>query len=163
MAGEFTQAGARLIADTLAALELAAQGIMLEADMLVPKDTETLRESARIMPPDMDPNPGVTFGFGYGGAINPKTGNPVDTYTVPVHEILEVEHAPPTQAKFLEEPLFAYAGTMETSLAAELRIQWGKEVPGTFSPIPGGRATHFPLFGGGYSIRDLAGRFARME
>lgn len=163
MAGEFTEAGAVLLADVLAALEKGAQEIMLVADHLVPKDTETLRESARIFAPSMDPSPGVTFGFGFGGGINPKTGNAVEEYTVPVHEQTEVFHEPPTTAKFLEDPLFAYAGVMEGSLAAELRVTWGHRTPGSLRHIARGAMTHFPTFGGGYSVRDIAGRFARMQ
>lgn len=148
MAGEFTQAGMALIADTLSALDVIAHEIMQEADFLVPKDTETLRESARVFEPTADPSPGVTFGFGYGGAINPKTGNAVDTYAVPVHEILEVHHDPPTQAKFLEDPLFAHAAVLEHQLAAELRIIWGRE-------------TGVAAFGGGTLRRSRSGRFMR--
>lgn len=152
MAGEFTRAGAALLEDVLLALTSGAEQIMLEADNLVPKDTETLRESARIFPPTFDPSPGVTFGFGFGGGINPKTGNAVDTYTVPVHELTDVRHDPPTQAKFLEEPLFAFAGTMESHLAAEIRITWARRSAGNFTGIP--------AFGGGYSLRDMVtGRF----
>lgn len=156
MADEFKNAGAALIADLAVELEKGAAEIMGVADTLVPKDTETLRESARIFAPEYDGvTLKVTFGFGFGGAINLKTGNPVDTYTVPVHEILEAFHEPPTQAKFLETPLFAYAGAMEGRLDAELRIAWGRRLAsGNF------RATPFPLFGGGYTMRDLEGRFA---
>jgi hypothetical protein len=154
MAGEFTQAGNALVADLLAALETGAEEIMQQAHFLVPKDTETLRESARIFPPTADPGgAGITFGFGFGGAINPKTGNPVDTYTVPVHEILDVYHEPPTQAKFLEEPLFAYAGVMEGKLDAELRITFGERIRN------GVYRTNIPAFGGGYVRRGAGGRF----
>lgn len=152
MADEFKTAGAVLIADLLEALEKGAKEIMTEADVLVPKDTETLRESARIYPPTTDGvHAQVVFGFGFGGAVNPKTGHLVEEYTVPVHEILEAFHEPPTQAKFLEQPLFAYAGVMEGKLDAELRISWGRRT--------NAKQTPFPLFGGGYTLRGEGGRF----
>lgn len=155
--GEFTDAGAEIIADLAEAMLDDVVSIMREADFLVPKDTETLRESADILPFDYDGHSiGITFGYGFGGAINPKTGKAVETYTVPVHEILDAFHEPPTQAKFLEEPLFAYAGVMEGRLAAELRTTYAKRLSGTRPSRTGVRA-----FGGGYSYRDIAGRFAK--
>lgn len=130
MAGEFTAAGEQIIAALMLALEKGARTIMDEADVLIPKDTHTARESAHIFPPvDEGDAVSVTFGFGYGGGINPKTGRPVEDYIVPLHEILEHHHEPPTTAKFLEIPVFAYAGEMERDLGqeieAELRVAWG--------------------------------------
>lgn len=127
MSSEFAKAGQELIAELGGLLEKGAHEVMAEADVLIPKDTETARESARIFPAVNDgATVQVTFGFGFGGARNPKTGNPVDEYIVPLHEILEAHHEPPTSAKFLELPLFAYASQMERELSAELRITWGK-------------------------------------
>lgn len=158
MAGEFTNASHSLVAALAVALERTAAEIMLEADVLVPKDTETLRESARLFTPRIEGNRLIVeMGFGFGGAINPKTGNPVDQYTVPVHEIVEAKHAPPTSAKFLEIPLFAKAGRMESELAAELRIAWGKRLHTNTV------GTRVFAFGGGYSVRDLqSGQFATL-
>lgn len=152
MAGEMMQAGGLIVASVLAAYEEAATQIMEEADVLVPKDTETLRESARINPPNTDPmGAGVTFGFGFGGAINPKTGNAVNTYAVPVHERTEVFHEPPTQAKYLEEPLLAYAAMMEHDIGAKVQAM-------TFTPEP-----RSSLFGGGVALRGPGGRFIKRD
>lgn len=160
MPGAFQNATAALLSDLTVALERGAKEIMGQADILVPKDTETLRESARILPARLEGDRLIVeMGFGFGGTVNPKTGNPVDQYTVPVHEILEAFHEPPTQAKFLEEPLFAYAGVAQGKLDAELRITWGKRLPGPTHGIPVG--TRVFAFGGGYSMRDLqTGQFA---
>jgi hypothetical protein len=129
MAGEFSAAGHALIKELGALLEKGAHEVMAEADYLIPKDTETARESHRIFPVVNDgATIQVTFGYGFGGARNPKTGNPIDEYIVPLHEILEARHDPPTQAKFLEQPLFAYAGHMGRDISAELRIEWGKRL-----------------------------------
>lgn len=151
MADEFQRAGALLISDLLVQLDDAARSIMRQADFLIPKDTETARESARIFPPTEDPSPGITFGFGYGGAVNPKTGQTPDMYVVPLHELVEVKHAPPTQAKFLEEPLFDWAAREQSQLGAELRLTFARRLPTLGSQIP--------AFGGGFLVRGARGRF----
>ncbi len=46
----FTAAGENIIAALTVALEKGAHEIMAEADFLIPKDTMTARESARVLP-----------------------------------------------------------------------------------------------------------------
>ncbi len=127
MANEFAKAGARLVADLGSALEHGAHEVMAVSDILVPKDTETLRESAEVFPVRTEAGRLVVeFGYGFGSAVNPKTGRLAAEYAVPVHEILEATHAPPTQAKFLEAPVMAYASEMEKTIGDELRVTWEK-------------------------------------
>src|SRR6266496_3812577 len=99
--GSFTDALPAFLAGTAAALEIAAEQIMAEADILCPKDTETLVESRFIDDAELHGQRMVcTFGYGRGEAINPKDGKVAGQYAVPVHEILSHKHEPPTSAKF---------------------------------------------------------------
>ena len=89
------------------ATEEACEDIMEESLRQVPRDTETLANSAFY-----DITHAKDYGFeatlGYGGfAINPKTGMPVMYYAVIVHEDLDAVH-PIGKAKFLEDPIRAY-------------------------------------------------------
>ena len=93
---------------TYTATEEACEDIMEESLRQVPRDTETLANSAFY-----DVRKAKDYGFeatlGYGGtAINPKTGVPVMGYAVAVHENLEAFH-PIGKAKFLEDPVRDYA------------------------------------------------------
>ncbi len=93
---------------TYAATEEACEDIMEESLRQVPRDTETLANSAFY-----DIRKAKDYGYeavlGYGGsAINPKTGIPVMDYAVVVHEDLEAVH-PIGKAKFLEDPIRDYA------------------------------------------------------
>lgn len=133
MAGEFSAAGERIILAAMRGIREGAEKIMGEADVLIPKDTLTAIESGRIGEVvDEGTAVSITFGYGYGGGVNPKTLNPISEYIVPLHEILEAHHDPPTQAKFLEEPLFLYAAEMEADLGAaieaELRTSGGRSL-----------------------------------
>ena len=93
---------------TYAATEEACEDIMKESLRQVPRDTETLANSAFY-----DIRKAKDYGYeavlGYGGsAINPKTEVPVMDYAVVVHEDLEAVH-PIGKAKFLEDPIRDYA------------------------------------------------------
>lgn len=93
---------------TYAATKEACEDIMKESLRQVPRDTETLANSAFY-----DIRKAKDYGYeatlGYGGsAINPKTGVPVMDYAVAVHEDLEAVH-PIGKAKFLEDPIRDYA------------------------------------------------------
>ena len=93
---------------TYAATEEACEDIMEESLRQVPRDTETLANSAFY-----DITHAKDYGFeatlGYeGSAINLKTGTPVMDYAVVVHEDLEAIH-PVGKAKFLEDPIRDYA------------------------------------------------------
>lgn len=93
---------------TYKATEEACEDIMEESLRQVPRDTETLANSAFY-----DIRKAKDYGFeatlGYGGtAVNPKTGVPVMDYAVAVHEDTEAFH-PVGKAKFLEDPIRDYA------------------------------------------------------
>lgn len=129
----FSSVGVDIVAALGAALEKGAHEIMAEADFLIPKDTLTALHSGRVLPvEDHGDALSITFGYGYGGEVNPKTGRTAAEYVVPLHEILEAHHEPPTQAKFLEQPVFGYAPVMEADLGmaidAELRLGYGKSL-----------------------------------
>ena len=112
-------------------LKEGADEIMAEADFLIPKDTLTALNSHRtgeVM------NEGhelwIEFGYGFGGGINPKYGHPITEYIVPLHEILTANHEAPTQAKFLEKPLMAWASTAEEKLGFEIKAELFKRYGG---------------------------------
>lgn len=93
---------------TYAATEEACEDIMEESLRQVPRDTETLANSA-FYEIQKAKDYGYEAILGYGGsAINPKTGVPVMDYAVAVHEDLEAVH-PIGKAKFLEDPIRDYA------------------------------------------------------
>jgi hypothetical protein len=93
---------------THAATEEACEDIMKESLRQVPRDTETLANSA-FYNIQKAKDYGYEAILGYGGsAINPKTGVPVMDYAVVVHEDLEAVH-PIGKAKFLEDPIRDYA------------------------------------------------------
>lgn len=77
------------------AVFLEANDIMNRSQELVPVDTGTLKSSGSVEPPDISPGH-VVVRLGYGGAAS--------EYAVVVHENLDAYHAPPTQAKYLEQP-----------------------------------------------------------
>ena len=97
----------------------AATDIMLESQRIVPVDTSTLKQSARVGEPEVfGAHVQVELGYGYGAQVNPKTGQVAGQYAVPVHERLDQYHAPPTQAKFLERAMLDYADRYGPTLAA---------------------------------------------
>ena len=118
----FVSAGVEIIEALKEAMSSAAGQIMVDASYLIPKDTLTAVQSGRAGSIESTTDSYyVEFGFGYGGGINPKTGKPIEDYIVPLHEILEVHHDPPTQAKFLEEPLLARVATLEVEYSEKIK------------------------------------------
>lgn len=107
------------VAAVSAGLKSAAVDIMKVADVYVPKDTETLRNSRMIGDVETTGDAlHLTIGFGYGGALNPKTGEHPSQYALPVHEILDARHAPPTQAKYLETAVIEYEPLFGPTISA---------------------------------------------
>jgi hypothetical protein len=105
----FEEAGREVIAGLKAGLYQAGIDIMYVSQAEVPVDTGTLRASGRVLEPEeLGDTVSITIGYGYGDQVNPKTGQLASQYAVPVHERLDVKHAPPTKAKFLEDPVRAY-------------------------------------------------------
>lgn len=96
------------------ALFQEGERIMAAAKELVPVDTATLKTSGHVKLPEIVGDD-VTVVMGFGGAAS--------DYAIYVHENLEARHAPPTQAKFLEQPLLEAANDMGLRIAQEL---WAK-------------------------------------
>lgn len=107
--GSFTDALPAIILGTKAGLEAAGSEIMAVSEVLCPKDTSTLVNSRFEEPARQEGDViRVVIGYGRGDAVNPKDGKHPSQYAVPVHEILEARHEPPTQAKYLEVPAVGY-------------------------------------------------------
>jgi len=149
MAGEFTKAGERLIAQLREALVDEAKSIMRESiqecpisdeNTYVPQfrmiggrlkylgddhdmvgDNGTLRRSARVFAPVQEGERIVVeMGYGFGDEVNP-VGRLASQYAVAVHERAELHHDPPTKDHYLEDPVLAHAGTFGRSLAIKVR------------------------------------------
>lgn len=95
------------------ALYSEGQRILADAIPLTPIDTGSLRASGHVKPPEVAGDT-VVVQIGFGGAAAP--------YAVYVHERLDLSHAAPTQAKFLETPLLARRADFAKRLNLELKI-----------------------------------------
>lgn len=92
------------------ALVQACNDILDESLKQVPVDTSTLMLSA-FWEVNGHYKTGWDAVVGYGGngdPVNPKTGKPASSYMLAVHEDLNAHH-PMGKAKFLEDPVRAYA------------------------------------------------------
>ena len=90
----------------------ASEEILKKSLAQVPRDTATLASTATYKI-EGDWRTGWSGVVGYAmdsdsDAINPKTGEPVSSYVLAVHERLDVIH-PNGKAKFLEDPVREYA------------------------------------------------------
>jgi hypothetical protein len=99
-----------------AAIYQAALSIFAESQRIVPVDTGSLRASGHVRPPTKVTG-GTEVEIGYGGAAA--------GYALYVHEITTSYHAPPTRAKYLEEPMLEAAGHLEATMTANLRGIFG--------------------------------------
>lgn len=85
-------------------------------------DHGVLRRSARVFAPvKTGTEISVLMGYGFGSEVN-QEGRIAAAYAVPVHEILQAKHKPPTKAKYLEDPVLAHAGDLGEHLAARISI-----------------------------------------
>ncbi len=117
----FTSAGEEIVQATKVGLYKAAIEIMYESQRIVPVDTATLKGSAQVQEPEhVGDRISVTLGYGYGVQVNPKTGQIAAQYAVPVHERLDQYHAPPTQAKYLEQPVLEFIPRFGETIAASI-------------------------------------------
>lgn len=78
------------------AIVFGLEPIMQESQRLVPVDTGDLKRSGFLTIDRTTTGPRVSIGYG-------RYGRP--HYAAMVHERLDFRHAPPTQAKFLEQPI----------------------------------------------------------
>lgn len=122
--GAFTDAGDKIIAGAVQGMASVAVKIMLDSvNNECPIQTGTLRASAKIEPPEARGDRVVVrMGYGYGYTINPETREPASEYAVPVHEKTEAKHKPPTKAKFLEDPVLAWSGTLGPTMAGTIKM-----------------------------------------
>ena len=86
----------------------------------VPSETGALASTATVWGPKVIDGQ-VVGRVGYDGekAVNPRTGQPVSDYVVPVHERLDLHH-PTGKAKFLEEPWNRHIKDLETKIGQKL-------------------------------------------
>jgi len=127
----FAELAARGVEGALEGLQAVAAQIMEASLEQCPVDTGTLRGSAKIDEPSRGFSTiSVTMGYGFGDEINEKTRRPASEYAVPVHERLEAAHAPPTKAKFLEDPVIEYATQLGPTVAVYMQMAFtGKGGP----------------------------------
>ena len=122
MAGAFERAGGFIISGAATGLRDVADAIMEDSLEECPLETGVLRRSARVFPLEGNGKElTVSFGYGYGDEINPIRKLPAAGYAVPVHEIIEHYHEPPTKAKFLEDPVLKHAFTLGATLDKDIR------------------------------------------
>lgn len=118
MGGPFHDAGQQIVRGVMAGMYQAGIDIMYVSEQEVPVDTATLKASGRVMEPvRLGDDVECVIGYGYGDELNPKTGQPASAYAVPVHERMDQRHAPPSKAKFLEDPVYGYASLYGDTIA----------------------------------------------
>lgn len=83
------------------------EAVFAETQILVPKKTGQLAATG-----ETTKNESATNKFSYSIHYGDNT---VD-YAAAVHEILKASHAPPTQAKFVEQPLVASQGAFKVKM-----------------------------------------------
>jgi len=81
--------------------------IFAKSQVLVPVDTGVLRGSGGVSAPQQGPQ-GYFVDVFYGGPAAP--------YALFVHEIIENYHKPPTQAKYLEQPLMEAQAELQSRI-----------------------------------------------
>ena len=109
---ELKRRGSAAQKDLARALFQEGEQIMGKSKRLVPVDTDALRTSGHVQLPVIRGKK-VTVVLGYGGAAAP--------YAVFVHE-KQARHNPPTQWKYLEQPLNEAIPGMAGRLAKRIRV-----------------------------------------
>lgn len=115
-AGRFAKLADDLKRAYAQAVYAEAQRIMLASKLICPVDTGTLKASGTVYEPETT-SAGVEVKLGYGGAAA--------DYAEIVHENLNAYHAPPTQAKYLEQPLNEAKKGFEDRIATRVRETMG--------------------------------------
>lgn len=86
-------------------------------------DHGVLRRSARVFAPvTTETEVSVLMGYGFGSEVN-QEGRIAAAYAVPVHEIRDAKHKPPTKYKYLEDPLFAHASHLGENLKKNISLE----------------------------------------
>jgi len=96
-----------------AVLYIEGQRILTTSAPLVPVEFGTLRASGYVTEPKISMT-GAEVTIGYGGAAK--------EYAWFVHEILTNYHKPPTQAKYLEQPVLEAQRGLASRLGVGLRL-----------------------------------------
>lgn len=94
------------------ALREHGEVVMAASKRLVPVDTGTLRGSGIVSAVSKE---GTTL------MIVLAYGGPAAPYALAVHERLAAYHNPPTQAKYLEQPMLELAPTFQPRLAQTIQ------------------------------------------
>ena len=85
--------------------------IFAKSQVLVPVDTGVLRGSGGVSSPQMG-DKGYFVDVFYGG--------PAASYALYVHEIIGNYHNPPTQAKYLEQPVMEAMATIQENIRGRI-------------------------------------------
>jgi hypothetical protein len=88
-----------------------ANVIFAKSQILVPVDTGVLRGSGGVSAPQMG-SQGYFVDIFYGG--------PAASYAFLVHEIIGNYHNPPTQAKYLEQPVMEAMSTIQQNIKGRI-------------------------------------------
>ena len=88
-----------------------ANVIFAKSQILVPVDTGVLRGSGGVSAPQMG-SQGYFVDIFYGG--------PAASYALLVHEIIGNYHNPPTQAKYLEQPVMEAMSTIQQNIKGRI-------------------------------------------
>lgn len=88
-----------------------ANVIFAKSQVLVPVDTGILRGSGGVSAPQMNAQ-GYFVDIFYGGPAAP--------YALVVHEIIGNYHNPPTQAKYLEQPVMQAMATIQENIRGRI-------------------------------------------
>ena len=88
-----------------------ANVIFAKSQVLVPVDTGVLRGSGGVSAPQMGAQ-GYFVDIFYGGPAAP--------YALVVHEIIGNYHNPPTQAKYLEQPVMEAMSTIQQNIKGRI-------------------------------------------
>lgn len=121
-AGSFSFTGKEMIDAAKAAMVKFTEDVMTDSLVEVPKDTNTLADSsASFAPVKVGNRIRVEMGYGYGDEINPKTKRRASQYALPVHEIYDAEHEPPTKSHYLIDPLLERARFFGADLGVAMR------------------------------------------
>lgn len=116
-AQQYPQVMAEALYDELNEVELP------ESNRRIPKDTHAAEESGTVLGPEVRRGMiRATIAYATRGETNPKTGQEVADYIIPLHENLDAFH-PNGEAKFLESTL----NESERYLGARLARRAGVE------------------------------------
>lgn len=117
----FESSGEAIIKGAMLGMEAFGYKVMNQSLQQAPIESGTLRRSAKVNPAE---NTGtrlrLVMGYGYGDEVNPQ-GKTAADYAVPVHEIMEKKHPPPTKSHFLIDPLLENSKLLEPYMAGMAR------------------------------------------